>query len=150
MGHFPQMAETVKIRAAVMQALLAEARRNSWQECCGFLAGRDGVITATLSAANLLASPSAYEIGPVELFRLVREMRAQNLEHLGIYHSHPAGENAPSPRDIERAFYPDVAYLIVSPRPDATQPVRGFSIRGGKVNEFAIAVVQPGSGETKT
>ena len=114
------------------------------------MAGRGGVITTVLPAPNVLESAAAFEIGPEELFRLFREMRAQTLEHLGIYHSHPAGENAPSPRDIERAFYPDVAYLIVSPRPDATQPVRGFSIRGGKVHEFAIAVVQPGSGETKT
>ena len=103
-----------------------------------------------LPAPNALASPTAFEIAPVELFRLVREMRAQDLDHLGIYHSHPAGENSPSPRDVERAFYPDLAYFILSLRPAASQPIRAFSIRDGNVNEFAIDVVQSGSGEPKT
>ncbi len=44
----------------------------------------------------------------------MREIRAAGLELLGIYHSHPTGENKPSARDIERAYYPEAAYFIVS------------------------------------
>jgi proteasome lid subunit RPN8/RPN11 len=64
------------------------------------------------------------------------------LEHLGIYHSHPTGENVPSPRDIERALYPDAAYLIVSSQPRAARPVRAFTIREGNVNELVIERVE--------
>ena len=57
----------------------------------------------------------------------------KDLTHLGQYHSHLATENVPSPTDIEQAGYPDQAYFIVSPRPDAPNPVRAFSIRDGEV-----------------
>jgi proteasome lid subunit RPN8/RPN11 len=135
------MPTVVCIRRTVCQQLVAEARRQPLRECCGFLAGRGGVITTVLAAPNALASPTAYEIATSELFGLVRNMRVQKLDHLGIYHSHPAGDNFPSPRDIERAFYSDCAYFILSPRVAAPQPVRAFSIREGEVSELIIEVV---------
>lgn len=118
--------------------MMEEARREPSVECCGVLGGRGGVISAILPARNALASPSEFEIAPEELFRIFRELRASRLDHLGIYHSHPAGDNAPSARDIESAFYPDAAYFVVSPLPDAPRPVRAFSIREGRVTELAI------------
>jgi len=106
------------------------------------LAGRDAVITRAFPATNAASNPAtSYEIAPEELFRLMREIRGARLELLGIYHSHPNGENAPSPRDIERAYYPDAAYFIVSPLPDAARPVRAFSIRGGRATELEIRIV---------
>lgn len=120
--------------------MLEEARRASELECCGLLAGRDGVITALLPAANALASPTAYEIAPQELFRLFKQMRSAGLEHLGIYHSHPRGPNIPSPADVQRAFYPDTPYFILSPARHVAQPVRAFQIRDGRFVELAIEV----------
>jgi proteasome lid subunit RPN8/RPN11 len=108
-------------------------------ECCGLLAGSNGVIARVYratNAANNLAT--AYEIAPQELFSLVREIRAAGLELMGIYHSHPNGKNQPSPRDIEVAYYPDTAYIIISPQAGAAQPVRAFSIRDGRANELDI------------
>ncbi len=111
--------------------MLAHARREAHIECCGLLAGRDGVITAIFPATNALASPTLYEIAPRELFELFRTFRDLGLTHLGQYHSHLASENVPSPTDIEQAGYPDQAYFIVSPQPDAPNPVRAFAIRDG-------------------
>ena len=119
-----EVIDVARVRRAVLDALLVEARRDAQVECCGLLAGRDGVISVVLPARNGLASATAYEIEPAELFSLFRRMREGQLEHLGIYHSHPQGDNAPSARDLDRAFYPDAAYFIVSPRPDASRPVR--------------------------
>jgi proteasome lid subunit RPN8/RPN11 len=132
------MDHVVRIRGEVVSRMMEEARREPSVECCGVLGGRGGVISAILPARNALASPSEFEIAPEELFRIFRELRASRLDHLGIYHSHPAGDNAPSARDIERAFYPDAAYFVVSPLPDAPRPVRAFSIREGRVTELAI------------
>jgi len=106
------------------------------------LAGRDGVITRALGASNAARNPATeYEIAPKELFQLTREIRAAGLELLGIYHSHPNGQNEPSPRDIEQAYYPDVAYFIVSPQQDAEKPLRAFSIINGQVSELEIQAV---------
>jgi proteasome lid subunit RPN8/RPN11 len=132
------MADSVRVRAEILKEMLLHARSEPEIECCGLLAGRDGAITAIFSARNALASATAYEIAPRELFRFFRTMREQGLTHMGLYHSHPRGENVPSPRDIERAYYPDQAYFVISPRAEAPNPVRAFSIRATGVQELEI------------
>jgi [CysO sulfur-carrier protein]-S-L-cysteine hydrolase len=135
------MAEGILIGRDVIDRVLAESQRAPEVECCGLLAGRDGVITHILPATNVLASATTFEITPEELFCMFKEMRAAGLEHLGIYHSHPRGMNIPSPTDVKRAFYPAAAYLIVSPLPNVTQPVRAFRIREGRFTELRIEIV---------
>jgi len=120
--------------------MLAHARREPHIECCGLLAGRDGMISEILSATNALASPTSYEIAPRELFDLFRTLRERGLQHLGQYHSHLATENIPSPSDIELAGYPDQAYFIVALRANESRPIRAFSIREGEVEELEVAV----------
>ena len=133
---------SVRLSPALLEFICSAARQDVVRECCGLLAGREGAITRIFPAANVAANPAtSYEIAPEELFRLTREIRAASLELLGIYHSHPNGINEPSPRDVERAHYPDAAYFIVSPLPDAPQPVRAFSIRDGRVTELEIQLV---------
>jgi proteasome lid subunit RPN8/RPN11 len=132
------MADSVRVRAEILKEMLLHARREPEIECCGLLAGRDGVITAIFPATNALSSATAYEIAPRELFQLFRMLRAEGLTHLGHYHSHLSSENVPSPRDIEQAGYPDHAYFIVSPRADAPKPVRAFFIRDSGVREIEI------------
>jgi len=137
------MPGAIQISGETLTALLEEARRVPMKECCGLLAGRDGVITRAFPGANAADDATkAYEIAPEELFRLMRTIRAAALELLGIYHSHPAGENRPSARDVARAYYPAAAYFIVSPRTDAPQPVRAFSVCEGKVRELEIHVME--------
>jgi len=129
----------MRIRREIVAAMREEAAKTLAQECCGLLAGRDGIISAIFPARNVHANPAiAYEIAPQELFRAMKEIRAKQLKLMGIYHSHPRGENFPSRTDIERAFYPDTPYFILSPLPDAPQPVRAFWIRDGQVEEQNI------------
>jgi proteasome lid subunit RPN8/RPN11 len=132
------VSAAVRIRRELISFLCDEAKRSPLAECCGLVAGHDDVITQAYPAVNALASATAFEIAPEELFRLMREIRAAGLQMLGIYHSHPNGENKPSARDIERAYYPDGAYLIVSPLREATRPVRAFSICDGRAAELEI------------
>jgi proteasome lid subunit RPN8/RPN11 len=138
MNQAAAMSGVVRVRAGLLRDLVAEARRDPRIECCGLLAGRDGIISTVLPVRNVLASATAYEIAPDVLFALFRRMREEKLDHLGIYHSHPATHNVPSPTDIERAYYPDVAYFIVSPRAGAEKPVRAFLIAEGRATELAI------------
>jgi proteasome lid subunit RPN8/RPN11 len=135
------MARGIHVRPEIVEEMLRHARSEPGTECCGLLAGLGGVITNIFPATNALASPTAYEIAPQELFQLFRRMREIGLEHLGHYHSHPATENVPSPRDIEMAGYPNEGYFIISPQPGVERPVRAFSIRDGDVEELEITVV---------
>jgi proteasome lid subunit RPN8/RPN11 len=133
------VTQSLETRRNVLGQLLEHARRQANQECCGLLAGSDGVITEAFRARNVAKDPKRnYEIAPVEIVRLLREFRQRKLRFLGIYHSHPNGENVPSPRDIELAYYSEVAYFIVTPRPYAANPIRAFSIRHGQVEELEI------------
>ena len=134
------MPHPVRILPEILEAMLAHARREAHMECCGLLAGRDGVISEIFPATNALASPTSYEIAPRELFDLFRTLRERGLQHLGQYHSHLATENIPSPSDIALAGYPDQAYFIVALRANEPRPVRAFSIREGKVEELEIEV----------
>ena len=135
------MAGVVRVRAEILERMVAEAWRVPHLECCGLLGGRGGVVSAIFPAPNALVSASEFEIAPENLFRLFREMRAGGWQHLGIYHSHPTGGNVPSRHDVERAYYPGTAYFIVSPLPDAPRPVRAFSIRDTTVTELIIEPV---------
>ncbi|MGB8542134.1 MAG: M67 family metallopeptidase [Candidatus Acidiferrales bacterium] len=131
----------IRIKKNILEEMADHASGNRQWECCGLLAGLDGVITRIFPANNSLASATQYEISAKELFQHIREIRGAGLELMGIYHSHPNGDNKPSPRDIEQAYYPDVAYFILSPRNDAPNPVRAFAIQNGKAVELNIQIV---------
>jgi proteasome lid subunit RPN8/RPN11 len=135
------MPQEIRVRSEIMEEMLRLARSEPRMECCGLLAGANGIITKIYPANNALASPTAYEVAPQELFPLFRQMREEGLEHLGIYHSHPATRNFPSASDIEQAGYPDQAYFIVSLLPGEPKPVRAFFIRDGQIKELKITVV---------
>ncbi len=129
------MALEVRIRKRIVERMAEEARQTPTQECCGLLAGSEGVITEIFPAKNALDSTTEFEIAPAELFRIFRAMREAGLEHLGIYHSHPRGPAMPSARDVERAFYPEAAYFVIA------EETKAFEIREGKVEELEIRVV---------
>jgi proteasome lid subunit RPN8/RPN11 len=132
----------IQIRREILVTLPEIARRNAAVECCGLLAGDDGVVSHVHPAKNISETPAtSYEIAPDELLTLMREIRAAKRELLGIYHSHPNGKNEPSKRDINDAYYPDAAYFILSPREGASKPVRAFSIRAGRSEELEIVIV---------
>jgi [CysO sulfur-carrier protein]-S-L-cysteine hydrolase len=132
----------VHIRRNICDEVLRHARENPLGECCGLLAGREGTITRAFEAVNASSDPTkSYEIAPADIFKVMREMRALGLELLAIYHSHPIGENRPSARDIEIAYYPETPYFIISPLQDAKNPIRAFLICDGKVTELEIQIL---------
>ncbi|HEV2990671.1 MAG TPA: M67 family metallopeptidase [Candidatus Angelobacter sp.] len=138
------MKRSVRSRRKVYGQLLEHARRQPHRECCGILAGQNGIITRAFPAKNFAADPVRnYEITPKEMERLMGELRERRLELLGIYHSHPdwRDTNEPSPRDIALAYYSEAIYFIVTPRPYAATPIRAFSIRDRCAIEIEIQVL---------
>ena len=133
------MPSSIRIPTEILAALLIHARTKIPSESCGLLAGRNSTITNFYPTENASPTPATnYEIPPQDLFRTMRGIRNANLDLLAIYHSHPATDNAPSPTDIARAYYPETPYIIVSPRAQAPNPIRAFQIRDNTVTELAI------------
>ncbi|MGA8037868.1 MAG: M67 family metallopeptidase [Candidatus Acidiferrales bacterium] len=138
------MKRIVRSRRKIYGQLLEHARRQPYRECCGILAGQNGLITQAFAASNVAADPVRnYEIAPREIARLTGELRRRRLEFLGIYHSHPnwMETNEPSPTDIALARFSEAAYFIVTPRPYASNPIRAFSLRDGRAMELEIQVL---------
>ena len=141
------MSYAIRVRGEILVAISGYARRTPLKECCGLLAGCKGMITRAFPATNAARdSATSYEIAPEELFQLMRAIRAERLNLLGIYHSHPNGSNEPSARDVAQAFYPDASYFIVSPQKlsskvEKSRAIRAFSIRDGNVEELSLEIL---------
>jgi proteasome lid subunit RPN8/RPN11 len=122
---------TVKVPSAVIDEMLAHAREELPNECCGLIVGRRGVVDSVIRARNVDAAPTRYLIDPQDHFAAMKTARARNLHVIGAYHSHPAGIPAPSPSDIaEASGGRDFLYVIVSP---ATGEAGGYFFRNGEV-----------------
>ncbi|HUA01430.1 MAG TPA: M67 family metallopeptidase [Candidatus Aquilonibacter sp.] len=132
----------MKILKTVLFGLLGHFVQTPGQECCGLLAGRDGVITHVFPATNVARDPARnYEIDPRETVRLMREFRQQKLEFLGIYHSHPNGKDKPSEHDIELAYYSEAIYFIIAGKTEDVTSVSAFSIRDGRAERLEIEML---------
>jgi proteasome lid subunit RPN8/RPN11 len=59
-------------------------------------------------------------------------MENEDLELVGIYHSHPQGPPGPSEIDVREAYYPNVVHLIWS-NTEGTWSCAGYSINGGQI-----------------
>jgi [CysO sulfur-carrier protein]-S-L-cysteine hydrolase len=130
----------IRIPRQILDALLTDARTHAPNESCGLLSGHNSTISNFHPTQNSSPTPKTnYEIAPPDLFQIMRETRKQNLELLAIYHSHPTTENTPSPADLARAYYPEAAYIIVSPQREA--PIRAFEIREGNFTELSIELI---------
>jgi proteasome lid subunit RPN8/RPN11 len=103
------------ISSEVVEDMLAHARDEAPRECCGLLTGTGDTIVRSVRARNLETRPTRYLIDPEDHFAAIRAARAQGLEVVGAYHSHPSSAPVPSPSDIAEADSgADFLYVIVS------------------------------------
>jgi [CysO sulfur-carrier protein]-S-L-cysteine hydrolase len=130
---------TVRIDRQLYDEIIAHARKDAPNECCGMIASRDGDAVKVYRAQNAAASPLRYELDGAEQYRIQMEIEDAGLELGGIYHSHTRTEPYPSQTDINLAFYPDAVYVIVGLAGDDPD-VRAFSIRDGQVEEAQFEV----------
>jgi [CysO sulfur-carrier protein]-S-L-cysteine hydrolase len=124
----------------VLDHVIEHAKKNYPQEGCGLLVGRESA-TRFIPMNNILASAAAYEMDPGELINTLRNLRNSGEELVAIYHSHPQGPARPSGSDIERAFYPEAAHLIVSLAELERPLAAAFRIIDGKSLEIELHAI---------
>jgi len=129
----------MRIPRRIYEELLAHAREDAPNECCGLIGGEDGVAKTVYRARNAEASPLRYNLDPQDQFRIMTEMEEKGEELSAIYHSHTASPAYPSQTDINLAAYPDTLYLIVS-LAEGEKDLRGFRIEDGEVSEVDLAL----------
>lgn len=131
----------MRIKEEVKKRLVAHAKRDAPIEACGYLAGRDGVITGSYELKNIDRSTEHFSFDPKEQFAVMKEARAGGFEILAVYHSHPASPARPSKEDITLAYDPNILYVIVS-LAEGREDVKAFEIKNQKVSEINLETIK--------
>jgi len=124
----------------IFDEVVAHARGEAPLEACGYLAGNAERVEKQVSMTNIDAAENHFRMDPMEQLKTVKAMRAEGLDLIGCWHSHPQTDPEPSAEDIRLAFDPVLFYAIVSlkePKPE----IRAFRIESGAVNPVTINVI---------
>ena len=125
---------------ALLEEIVAQARAEAPNECCGIIAAHDGKAVSVHPARNAAASPLRYEMDGMEQYRIQTAIEDAGHQLGAIYHSHTRTAPFPSQTDINLAFYPEALYVIVGVAGDEPD-VRAFRIVEGEVSEQPLEVV---------
>src|SRR6185503_697641 len=97
----------------ILEQVTEHAKAAYPNEGCGLLVGRQ-TATRFVPMKNISTTGTEFEMDPAELITVLRDLRGDGDSLVAIYHSHPHGPAEPSKKDVERAYYPEAAHLIVS------------------------------------
>ena len=127
------------ISKQILTQIFDHAKADLPNEACGYLAGKDGVVSIAYSLTNIDHSPEHFSFDPAEQFKTVKDARNKELEILANYHSHPSTPARPSVEDIRLAFDPTISYVIVS-LAESEPTIKSFKIRDGNVEPEEIII----------
>lgn len=126
--------------------MIDHAQADYPKEACGIIGGPPGIAEKLYRLTNVDPDPvMRYNADPKELKHVTDDIYDKDdWDVVAIYHSHTHSPAFPSPTDVERAFYPEASYVLVSLM-DRSQPdLRAFRIIDGKITE--MDVVRDGEG----
>ena len=79
----------------MVDQIVAQARDEAPNECCGIVGTRDGRAESVFPVRNAAASPLRYEMDPKDQLRVFEALEDAGLDVGAIYHSHT--RSAPEP-----------------------------------------------------
>ena len=129
----------VRISDRIRGDLVAHARADAPNECCGMIAAADGRLTSYFPAANEFNSPMRFQIDSGDQLRITNEIEARG-RRSARSSTRTNSEAYPSQTDVNLArWWPGVLWLICSLAED--EPVvRGFAIDDGRIEEVELVV----------
>jgi len=131
----------MRIAQSLIDEMVAHAREDLPNECCGLVGGPDGEATEVIRVENAAASPLRYEMEPKAQYDAYRAIEDQGHELLAIYHSHTKSPAYPSQTDVNQAVaWPDQVYLIVSLADPDAPDVKGYLLKDLKIADVEITI----------
>ena len=128
----------IRVPQHIIDAIFEQAYKELPNETCGLLAGTQAEVVKLFPMTNIDHSSEHFSFDPVEQFKVLREARAEGLQIIANFHSHPETPSRPSEEDIRLAYDPNILYFIASLA--AEIPVlKAFRIQNGKVTEEEIS-----------
>lgn len=154
-----------------LRAIRAHAEQAYPEECCGLLVGQSAATSksgerqvvscvpaentwnaaAVAAVGSLSRAPeleaaqtkdSRYWIDPQLMVRVQRDARAQNLDIIGVYHSHP--DHAAVPSECDRTLaWQEYSYIIVSVTQGKATDVRSWHL--DDQHQFQAEVMRMGA-----
>ena len=102
-----------------------------------------GTVVRVIRGRNLVTDRARdrYELDPGDIVAAERAARAEGLDVVGFWHTHPDHPARPSRFDTERAWA-DYAYVICSTTAEGVADLRAWRLEdsGGEFAEVAVAL----------
>jgi proteasome lid subunit RPN8/RPN11 len=131
----------MKISQELIDEMVAHAREDLPNECCGMVGGRDGEATRVVPVENAAASPLRYEMDPQGQYDALKSIEDAGEELVAIYHSHTRSAAYPSQTDVNEAvMWPEQAYLIVSLQGEEAPDVKAYSLKDLQIADVDLDV----------
>lgn len=133
----------MRIAQGLIDEMVAHAREDLPNECCGMVGGRNGAATSVYRARNHFESPLRFGVHPDDLFRITqKEMPEREEELVAIYHSHTKSRAYPSQTDLNEAqnSWPDAVWVIVSLEDPDAPDVKGYWLKDLKIADAELVV----------
>lgn len=125
----------IKLKSNDATRILKHGEVDYPNECCGFLLGNIENDVRIVSKARPVVNSreqenryNRYYIPPDEYLRVERQAKDEDLQVLGIYHSHPDAEAQPSQYDLDHSW-PFYSYIIVSVKKKKANEMTSWRLR---------------------
>jgi [CysO sulfur-carrier protein]-S-L-cysteine hydrolase len=131
----------MRISQSLIDEMVAHAREDLPNECCGMVGGIDGEASVVIPVLNSAASPLRFEMDPQGQYDALKAIEDDGKEMLAIYHSHTKSPAYPSQTDVNQAVnWPDAIYLIVSLQDEDAPEVKGYWLKDLKIDDAELIV----------
>jgi [CysO sulfur-carrier protein]-S-L-cysteine hydrolase len=131
----------MRIARSLIDEMVAHAREDLPNECCGMVGGSDGEASAVIPVVNAAASPLRFEMDPQGQYDALKAIEGDGGELLAIYHSHTKSPAYPSQTDVNQAVHwPDAIYLIVSLRDPGAPEVKAYWLKDLTIADAELIV----------
>lgn len=130
----------MKISKGILEMIYEQAEAEAPLEACGYLAGKEDVITSHYKMTNVDKSETHFSLDPKEQFQVAKSVRADGSDLIAVYHSHPASPARPSEEDIRLAHDSSIIYVIVSLE-NEKRTYGAFTIKNGMVTPEPLDIV---------
>ena len=131
----------MRIAQNLIDEMVAHAREDLPNECCGMVGGVGGEATEVIRVENAAASPLRYEMDPKAQYDAYTAIEDDGKELLAIYHSHTKSAAYPSQTDVNQAVaWPDQIYVIVSLQDADAPDVKAYLLKDLKIADVELVV----------
>ena len=132
----------LKLPATLQQTINAHGAAALPFEGCGLLLGRvengDNIVVALHPAQNSwpveAEKPERFQISSQDMLQAELAAMAQDLELIGVFHSHPNHPPIASPRDLAWASWPGYSYLITEIRDGQPRESRSWQLTADRAD----------------